>query len=241
LALINWLYGYFVLPESLPAEKRIAVIDWRKAIPFTGALSFYRSHQQLMSFAGVLVLFQLAHSVFPSIFVLFVNWRFGWGPREAGYMLMATGAISILTQYFLVGRAVQKVGERGALLIGLASAAGAFFFYALAPSVWVFGAGLIFGALSALIGPGVMGLMSRNVSAAEQGQLQGANSAIAGFASIVGPIIYLSTLAYAVRHTDVVPAGFPILIAAGLSLAALVLAFRRAHAPTPPVAAPISI
>jgi DHA1 family tetracycline resistance protein-like MFS transporter len=230
LALVNWLYGYFVLPESLAPALRAKGLAWRQAVPFAGAMAFYRANPQLLSFALVMLLFQLAHSVFPSIFVLFVGWRFGWGPREAGYMLMATGSISILTQYLLVGRVVKRAGERGALLIGLASASAAFVIYALSASPWMFGVGLLAGALSALIGPGLGALMSGAVGPSGQGQLQGANAAISGVSSVLGPIIYLSALAFAVRRPDLVPPGFPVLIAAALSLGALVVAFRRARA-----------
>jgi DHA1 family tetracycline resistance protein-like MFS transporter len=94
----------------------------------------------------------------------------------------------------------------------------------------MFGVGILTGGLSALIGPGLGALMSGAVGPSEQGRLQGANSAIAGVSSILGPIIYLSALAFAVRRVDLVPPGFPVLIAAALSFGALFVAFRRARA-----------
>jgi DHA1 family tetracycline resistance protein-like MFS transporter len=139
-------------------------------------------------------------------------------------MLFATGLLSIIVQTLLVGRVVKAVGERGALLIGLSSAIAAFLIYALAPTPTVFFTGVAAGALSNLILPGLQSLMSRRVPANEQGRLQGVNSAFLGVCSIIGPMIYLSTLALAVRQDARwhLP-GLPVLIAAGFCTLALLL------------------
>jgi DHA1 family tetracycline resistance protein-like MFS transporter len=229
LALINWLYGFFILPESLPKALRSERLNWRKAIPAAGAIGFLKSKRELLSLAGIYQLFQLSHNVFPSIFVLFVGYRFGWGTRDSGLMLMATGLVSVLVQVALVGRVVKTLGERGALLIGLASATAAFVVYGLAPTGWWFIAGIPAGALTGLIGPGLQGLMTRRVGPSEQGQLQGTNSAMTGLSAIIGPVVYLSTLAFAVRHSATTPPGLPILIAAGLTAAAFLVALRHAR------------
>jgi DHA1 family tetracycline resistance protein-like MFS transporter len=228
LALCNWLYGFFVLPESLPVDHRAPTLNWRRANPL-GAFVFLREQPNIVGLAAIFVLYQLAHNVFPSIFVLYVGYRFDWGPFAAAKMLFATGLLSILVQTLIVGRVVQAAGERGALLIGLASAVLAFTLYALARTpIWFF-AGIPLGALSALILPGLQSLMSRRISAREQGRLQGVNSAFMGVSSIVGPIIYLATLAFAVRHdSQLHQPGIPILIAAGFCTVALLLAIALA-------------
>ena len=229
LALVNWLYGFFVLPESLPPEKRAARFDWKKANPM-GSLVLLRSKPGLLPLSGVYFLFQLAHNVFPSIFVLYVGHRFGWGPREAAYMLVATGVTSIIVQGAIVGRAVKALGERRALLVGLFSAFLAFSIYALASSQIVFISGIFVGGLSGLINPGLQGLMTRRVGAAEQGRLAGANSAMMGIAAIAGPALYLGLLGFAVRHEQTfhLP-GLPIVVASVLSLLAVCLAWVAAH------------
>jgi len=229
LALVNWLYGFFILPESLPKALRSRSLEWRKALPAAGALEFLRRRRDLLSFAGVYQLFQLAHNAFPSIFVLYVGYRFGWGPRDAGVMLMATGTASILVQAFVVGRTVKAVGERGALLIGLAAEACAFTIYAAAPGPLWFLMGIPVGALSGLVGPGLQGLMTRRVGPSEQGRLQGVNASMTGIAAIIGPMIYLSVLAFSVRHAATAPAGLAIFIAAFLTLSSFLLAFSRAR------------
>ena len=224
LAVCNWLYGYFVLPESLPPARRTPELNWRRANP-VGALNFLRERRNLLGLVSINVLYLFAHNVFPSIFVLYVGYRFNWGPLAAAAMLIATGVAQILVQTLLVGRVVKAIGERGALLIGLSSAILAFLAYGLAPTPLWFFAGVPAGALGALIMPGLQSLMSRRVAANEQGRLQGLNSAFMGLTAIFGPMLYLSTLAWAVRHdAQLHQPGLPIVIAAAFCMAALGLA-----------------
>ena len=224
LAVINWLYGYFVLPESLPPERRAPALNWRKANPI-GALSFLRERTNLFGLISINVLFLMAHNVFPSIFVLFVGYRFGWGPRAASLMLVATGLSQILVQTLIVGRVVKAAGERGALLIGLVSATLAFVAYGLASTPFWFFCGVPAGALGALVMPGLQSLMSRRVAGNEQGRLQGLNGAFMGLTAIFGPLLYLSLLAFAVRHdAQLHQPGIPVLVAALFCTAAFALA-----------------
>jgi DHA1 family tetracycline resistance protein-like MFS transporter len=224
LAVCNWLYGYFVLPESLPPSRRTASLNWRRANP-VGALGFLRERKNLLGLISINVLYLFAHNVFPSIFVLYVGYRFNWGPFAAAAMLIATGLANILVQTLVVGRVVKAIGERGALLIGLFSAILAFLVYGIATTPQWFFAGVPAGALGALIMPGLQSLMSRRVAGNEQGQLQGLNSAFMGLTAIFGPMLYLSTLAFAVRHdAQLHQPGLPVLIAAGFCAAALVMA-----------------
>src|SRR5262249_22812427 len=149
---------------------------------------------------------------------------FSWGPFAAASMLFVTGLVSIIIQMFVVGRVVKAVGERGALLIGLGGAGTAFVRYSLASTPSWFFARISVRAPSALILPGLQSLMSRRVSATEQGRLQGVNSGFMGVCAIVGPMIYLSTLEFAVRHDPTLhQPGLPIMIAATFCATALVL------------------
>jgi MFS transporter, DHA1 family, tetracycline resistance protein len=235
MALINWLYGFLILPESLPREKRAPRFIWAKANP-VGSFRLLRSHKDLIGLAGVGFLFQLAHNVFPSIFVLYTGYRFGWTPGEVGLMLMATGLSSAIVQFTLVGPAVKKLGERGALLVGLMSAVAGFFCYALAPNGFMFALSIPVFALAALIGPGMQGLMTRRVSPSEQGQLQGANSAIMGITAIIGPPIFTTLFAYSITHADSLKLpGLPLYAACLMIVLALGLAFRVAKPPPKPV------
>lgn len=237
LALVNWLYGFLILPESLPPERRAAKFEWKRANP-VGSLQLLRSHQDLLGLASVIFLFQLAHNVFPSIFVLYTGYRFGWTPENVGLMMMATGLASAVVQFGLVRPAVKKLGERGALMVGLVFGIAGFCIYGLASTWQMFVVGIPVFALAALIGPGVQGLMSRRVSPGEQGQLQGAGSAIMGITSIIGPLIFTRLFAWTVGHRDLVAApGFPMLIAAALMVMALLLTVRAARAVREPITA----
>ena len=110
-------------------------------------------------------------------------------------------------------------------MIGLACAAGAFLVYGLAPTWQLFLCAAPLGALGGLIGPGAQSLMSRRVPGNQQGQLQGVNSAFMGLVAIVAPVIYLSSLAFALQHEGSTPHGLPMLIAVGFCVAALIAAW----------------
>jgi DHA1 family tetracycline resistance protein-like MFS transporter len=164
-----------------------------------------------------------------------MGFRYGWNPQTIGLTLMASGIASILIQAFVVGPAVKRFGERGVLMIGLFAGFLGFSIYAFAPTGLLYLAGLPIFTFSGLIQPGLQGLMTRRVGPNEQGQLQGANAAMLGIASIIGPPLFLIPFAFAVRHdaTLHIP-GLPILIAAALMLAATILAYAKAKpAPAP--------
>lgn len=229
LALCNWLYGFFVLPESLPKDRRSPALNWSRANP-VAAFGLLVERPSLLGLVLVMVLFQMSHNVFPSIFILFVGHRWHWGPGVAGTTMMLTGVLSLLVQVFVVQRVVKAVGERGALLAGAFFATAAFLVYGLAPTWQVFLCAAPLGALGGLIGPGAQSLMSRRVPGNQQGRLQGVNSGVMGLCSIFGPLIYLTSLSFAVRteRTIGLP-GLPILIAAGFCGAALVAGYFLAH------------
>lgn len=233
LALTNWLYGFFVLPESLPPEKRIKRFDWRKANP-VGSLILLRRHQELMGLAVLWFLYHMAHYVLPAVFVLYTGHRYGWDMRQIGLMLMATGVLGIIVQAGLVGRIVRAIGERGALLVGLAAGTTGFTIYALAPNAAIYICGMPIFAFFGLVQPSIQGLMTKRVEAHEQGQLQGANASIAGITGMIGPLLYTSVFAWSLRSeaTQGMP-GLAILVAAGMLLLGFVLALRFARAPSP--------
>ena len=237
LALLNWLYGFLILPESLPPERRAKKFEWRRANPL-GSLRLLLSHKDLIGLASVTFIYQLAHNVFPSIFVLYTGYRFGWSPQDVGLMMMAVGAASAVVQFGLVRPAVKRLGERGALFVGLLAGIAGFAIYGLAWSWQVFALGIPVFALAALIGPAVQSLMSRRVQPSEQGQLQGANSAFMGIASIVAPLIFTQLFAWSIATQDQlgVP-GVPMLVAAGLLAVALLLSLGVARPAREPAAA----
>ena len=231
LTTANWLYGFFILPESLPPEKRVARFDWKRANP-VGALSFLRSHNELLGLASIGFLFQLAHTVLPAIFVLYTGYRYGWTPGFMGLTMMATGLAGVIVQTLLVGPVVARIGERGALLLGAAAGAAGFAIYGMAQTGWAYMLGVPVFALMNFLMPGLQGLMTRRVEPSAQGQLQGANQALQGIASVIGPVIFGMTFAWSVRHEGALhQPGLAIYLAAALLVAALLLSLRVGRVP----------
>lgn len=236
LTLINFLYGAFVLPESLPVEKRARVFQWKKANP-VGSLILLRSHPDLLRLAAVGFLFQLAHTVLPSIFVLYVGYRYNWSGSVMGLTMTLTGVLGIIVSVLLVGPVVKRIGEKGALLVGAMFGFLGFAIYGGAPTGSLYLIGTPVFALMGFLMPGLMGLMSRRVQPQEQGQLQGANQSLQGIASILGPILFGMTFGWSVRHDATLhQPGLGIFVAAGLMLLAFVIGLGAA--PPPRVAEP---
>ena len=231
LTLANTCYGFFVLPESLPRERR-KPLAWRQANPF-GALILVRSKPGLAGLFAVHVLYSLAHFSLPAVFVLYTSYRYGWSVREVGLALALFGVCSALTQGLVVGPAVRCIGERRAVLLGLACGAAAYVLYGLAPNGAWFLAAIPFGGLSGLYGAALQALMTQRVQASEQGQLQGANSSAMGLMGLIGPGLFTVVFARAIAPGAAalwqLP-GAPFLVAAALTAAALAIAARTAVA-----------
>jgi MFS transporter, DHA1 family, tetracycline resistance protein len=219
LSLANALYGLLILPESLPRGERTS-FRWRRANPF-GALALLRSHHELLGLAFVNFLGNLAHAVLPSIGVLYMLYRYGFDERIVGLTLAAVGIGSIIVNGAIVGPVNKQVGERTALMIGLAFGVAGFLAFALARTGAEFWIGIPLLALWGLESPAAMALMSRRVSASEQGMLQGANASVTGIANLFGPGLFSQVFAVAIGggHQRFL-AGAPFMLAALLVAAA---------------------
>ncbi len=225
LSLANACYGIFVLPESLPVERR-AKFNWRRANPL-GALKLLRSHPELFGLASVNFIGSIAHEVLPSVFVLYAGYRYGWDAKTVGLTLAGVGVCTALVQGGLVRKVVPRFGERRALLAGLCFGAAGLVVYGLAETGRIFWIGVPLMALWGIAGPAALGLMSRRVSVSEQGQLQGANSSLRGVAGLFAPGLFTITFATFIgaRSSWHLP-GAPFLLAAALLLMAAVVAHR---------------
>jgi DHA1 family tetracycline resistance protein-like MFS transporter len=225
LTLTNAVYGIFVLPESLPPERR-SRFEWRRA-NVVGSLRLLRSHKELIGLAGVVFLSAIAHDALPSTTVLYTHHRYGWEDRAVGLLLAAVGVSSALVSAVLVGPVVARFGERRTLLASLVLGALGFALYGLAPTGALFLLGVIPQALWGLRGPAMQGLMTTRVGPSEQGQLQGAQASLIGIAGLIGPGLFTQTFAACIAPGAVVQlTGAPFLLAAALLSAALVLAWR---------------
>jgi len=237
LALLNFAYGWLVLPESLPAEKRAPRFDWSHANPL-GSMVLLKRYPQVMGLAAVVFIANLAHYVYPSIFVLFADYQYGWGPREVSWVLAAVGVFSVLVNVLLVGKMVAWLGERRALLLGLGCGVVGFAIYGFAEVGWVFLVGLPVSAIWALAAPATQALITQQVGADVQGRIQGALMSLVSLAGIIGPAVFAGAFGLFISGRAPVHApGAPFLIAAAMLAAAALIAWRYARAPAPRLAA----
>jgi DHA1 family tetracycline resistance protein-like MFS transporter len=233
LSLTNAMYGLFVLPESLPPDRR-APFSWKRANP-VGALQLLSRNPQLLGFAAIHFLYYSAHQALQNVFVLYADYRYGWTTRMVGIALGTVGVCFAIVQGGLVGRIVQKFGERRTMLAGLTMGAIGFSIYGLAATGTMFMIGVPIMSMWGLYGPSAMGLMTRRVSKREQGQLQGALTSIASLTGIVGPPVFTLTFATFIgpRANWHIP-GAPFLLSSSLLLVAIVIAWQITDARTHP-------
>lgn len=232
LALLNFFYGLFVLPESLPKEKRTARFDWAHANPF-GSLMLLKRYPQVFGLAAVVFIANMAHYVYPSIFVLFADYQYHWGLREVGWVLLVVGVCNIIVNVGLIGRVVARLGERRTLLLGLGCGVVGFVIYGLADVGTLFLIGLPISALWAMAAPATQALVTRQVGPSEQGRIQGALMSLISLAGVLGPALFAGSFGYFIGKTSPIHLpGAPWFIAAILLCIGLLIAWRYARVPT---------
>jgi len=229
LCLVNALYGYFVLPESLPPEKRSS-IKWRKANPI-GSLVLLRSHPELVALAGATFVMALSHEALPNMFVLYTDYRYQWGVATVSLALAVVGVCSGAVQGGLVGPAVKRFGERNSMLLGLLFGFVGFAMLGMASTGTMFLMGIPFIAMWGLAGPAMQSLMSQRVAPTEQGRLQGAIASIRGIVGVVGPLLMAGVFTHTAGKGAWVEApGTVYLFAALLLVVTLIVAWPAAQA-----------
>ena len=221
LSLTNALYGYFILPESLPPEKRTPTLRWRSA-NIVGAIKMLRSDSKLALLSIAIFLSFLAHESLPSIFVLYTDYRFHWDAATTGWALTLVGVSQTIVSGGLVRPAVKKLGESGAIVTALAFGAAGFCVFAFAPTGAIFLGAPPLIALWAMANPAFQGLASRFASASEQGRLQGAIASLRGVSGMIGPLFFTQILAASIAANSL--AGASYMVAALLLAVSLLVA-----------------
>ncbi|HMN45904.1 MAG TPA: TCR/Tet family MFS transporter [Povalibacter sp.] len=226
LAGANFLFGVFVLPESLPRERRRA-FDWRRANPL-GVAALLKHHPAVLVYALAMTAYFLGNNVYPSTWAFFMTAKFDWSPGMIGLSLMATGVTMAVVQATLTGRMTALLGGERAALLGLSLAAASALGYALVPAAWMVFVVILFGALQAITYPSLNALMSRQIPADAQGELQGGLASLTSIANVAGPLLMTQTLGY---FTSVnAPAHFPgaaFVLAAAINTVGAVLIFSQ--------------
>ncbi|MBH9552658.1 MFS transporter [Inhella sp. 4Y17] len=230
LALVNLAYGYFVLPESLPLDKR-RPFDWRTANPIS-------SLKKLAELKGVGVLVvvigfsALAQFILHSSWVLFTAFKFGWGPRENGWSLFAVGMMSVIVQGWLLPKLLRRFPTPRLVVLALVSSTVTYLGWALAPHAWMLVALIVLNVFGYAATAAIQSIISNSVDATRQGATMGAVSGLNSLMAVLGPLIGpgLLTLVADLPQGDW-RIGAPFLLCAALQAVALyfALAYQRQH------------
>jgi len=225
LNFVNFLYGVFVLPESLRREDRRA-FSLARANPL-GSLKNLGRHPIVLGLTGTLACGFMAQWILQSVWALSNQGRFGWSLREVGESLMVVGVASTIVQGGLVRPVIRRLGERRTLLVGLAMGALGHLGFGLARAGWIMVAMIFPFTLAGVAGPATQAIITIAVGPSEQGELQGSLNSLQGLAAIVAPLIGSDLYARFGSATSQpeIP-GAPFLAAALLDLVGLALAVR---------------
>lgn len=194
LNLINFLYGLFILPESLPEAQRSS-FSWKKANPL-GAFRLLTRTPVLLYLSWIYLLANLAQRGIESTWVLFTKYRFEWTPLQNGLSLATVGICTALVQGGLIRRVIPRWGEYKAIVYGTWAGILTFLLFAWAPQGWMIYVIIFFNSLLGIAGPAAQGIVSRQVSASEQGALQGALASLGTLTRIIGPLISTALFSY---------------------------------------------
>ena len=234
LALVNWLYGFFILPESLKPEHR-RPFDWKRANPL-GSLLHLKKYPVILGLVASIVLVYIAAHAIQSTWSYYTMEKFHWNEAWVGYSLAFVGLMIALVQGVLIRSIIPRIGQKRGVYVGLGFYSLGLLLLAFANQSWMMFAFLVPYCLGGIAGPSLQGIMSTQVPPNEQGELQGALSSLISVTMIVGPPLMTNSFAFftgngAPFHFP----GAPMFIGALLTLASALIARRSLHAnlPTP--------
>jgi len=224
LALVNLAYGWFVLPESLPAERR-RPFSWRVANP-VASLRGLAALRGVAPLIGVAVCAGLAQFILYTTWVLYTTFKFGWGPQENGWSLFTIGCMSALVQGVLLGRLLKRFSPQRLAIVGLASSTLAFVAWGVATQGWMIYAVILCNVLGFTVAASIQSIISGAADATTQGRTMGAVSSLQSLMAVVAPVLtapLLGVVSHLPRGDWRI--GAPFYFCAVLQLAALVLAW----------------
>lgn len=224
LCLLNWLYGYFVLPESLDAAHR-RKFEWKRANPI-GSLIQLNKYPAIGGLILCLILVYLAMHAVQSTWTYFTMYRFSWSKAMVGYSLGFVGVMIAIVQGGLIRVIIPKLGPHKSVYFGLLMYSLGLALFAMATQSWMMFAFLIPYALGGIAGPAIQGIISTHIPPNEQGELQGGLTSLMSVTTIVGPIMMTWLFAYFTKPTaPVIFPGAPFLLGAILTLASSAAAY----------------
>ena len=194
LTLINALYGYFILPESLSKENR-REFDWKRANPI-GSLKNLGRYPALLGLVGALFCLQIAGQTHPSTWAYFTMKEFNWTTKEVGYSLGFVGFMVALVQGGLNRIINPKIGDRNSVIIGLLFYGAGFILFSLATKGWMMYVFMVPFGLGGIAGPSLQSLITKQVAPNEQGELQGGITSLQSLTTIIGPLVASNLFSY---------------------------------------------
>jgi DHA1 family tetracycline resistance protein-like MFS transporter len=242
LAVCNWIYGYFVLPESLPPERR-QPFSWARANPI-GSLMHLAQLKTMGALLGVIAFTSLAQFILQTTWALYTQLKFGWEPQQIGWSLCAVGAMSVLVQGVLVGRLARRMSAQRLAVFGLVSSALSYVAWGAATQGWMMYVVIVCNVLGFAAGASLQSLVANAADEKTQGQTMGAVAGLSSLTAVLAPVIgplLLRTVADAPRGDWRL--GAPYYVCAVLMLCAMVMTlvhFRRLRADAPASAVALS-
>ena len=205
LCLVNFLYGLFILPESLPKELR-RKFNWRRANP-VGTLAQLRRYPQILGLIAALVFVYIAGHAVQTNWTFFTMYKFNWSEKMVGISLGVSGFMAALVQGYLIRIIQPKLGNEKSIFYGLVFCAIGMLLFSFATESWMMFAFLIPYGLGGIAGPALQSVISAQVPKSEQGELQGALASLVSLTAIVGPPLMTNTFYYFTH--DAAPFVFP--------------------------------
>lgn len=202
LTLANWLYGYFILPESLAKENR-REFDWKRANPI-GTLKNLGKYPTILGLLIAYFCLSLGGQVHPSTWSFFTMKEFNWTPAQVGYSLAFVGLMIAFVQGFLTRKVNPKIGDQRSVVIGLFFYAFGFLLFAFASQGWMMYAFMIPFGLGGIAGPSLQSLISQQVGPSNQGELQGGLTSLQAITTILGPLIASNLFSYFTAKTSAI-------------------------------------
>jgi len=225
LTMVNVIYGFFVLPESLRDGNR-RPFDLARAHPL-GVFRQLWQYPVVIALMLVYFFYMLGHFALPSTWAFFTIEKFDWSPRDIGISLSAVGVAMIFVQAYLIRLVLPVWGPTKTAVVGLIATTLSFFGYAFVPYAWMMYPIIAVGALQGFIVPSVQSIMSAHIPANAQGELQGAIGSMAGLVAILSPPFMTQLFAYfSADDATVHFPGAPFFAAALFTLLALGLLLR---------------
>jgi MFS transporter, DHA1 family, tetracycline resistance protein len=231
LACVNWLYGYFVLPESLPPERRQPFV-LREANPIN-ALRGLTELKGVGSLVFVLALSGLAQFMTHTSWVLYTTFKFGWGPTQNGWSLFAIGLMSVLVQGFLLGKLLKRFSPQRLAIMGLVSSSLCYVLWGLVPEGWMLYPAICLNVLGFAAQAAMQSIIANAADPTMQGRTAGAVGSLNSMMAVLAPAIgapLLATVSH-LPHGDW-RIGAPFYFCAALQAASMLVAlrhFRRAR------------